>query len=122
MVSLIAYDLLTNTAFVRQVHPGKLSIPIAATHHAQEELKHQYKKKLQVFHKTRGVEQVLIQKLLLAVEEKYITVMRNRTTGQFTSTLFILMQYLIVTYRKISPIQLIDLKNNTKTIQYDLQM
>ena len=36
---LIAYDLLTNTQFVSQVHQGNLSIHIAATRHAREELK-----------------------------------------------------------------------------------
>ena len=34
--SLTTYDLLTNTPFVCQVHPGNLIIPIAATRHAKE--------------------------------------------------------------------------------------
>ena len=42
VVRLTAYALLTNNTFVCQVHPVKISIPIAATHHVQEELKHQY--------------------------------------------------------------------------------
>ena len=51
VVSLTAYGLLTNTPFVHQVHTGKLVIPIAATRHAQEEVKRQYEKNLRVFHK-----------------------------------------------------------------------
>ena len=69
LVSLTAYSLLNNTPFVCQVHLGNLSIPIAATRHAQEELKHQYNENLRVFHKTRGVERALIQKLVLDAEE-----------------------------------------------------
>ena len=38
LVSLVVYALLNNTIFVCQVHPGNLSIPIAATRHAQEKL------------------------------------------------------------------------------------
>ena len=113
-----AYDLLTNTTFFCKVNPGDLGIPIAATHHTQEELKLQYDENLRVFHKTQGVERALIQQLVLAVKARYITTTRNRTTGQFTSTLFILIKYMIVAYGKISPSQLIDLKQNTKTMQY----
>ena len=119
VVSPTAYALPTKTPFVFQVHTGNFIIPIAATRHAQEELKHQYEKNLRVFHETRGVERALIKKLVLAVEARYITEIINMTTGQFIGTLFILHQYLIVTYGKISPSQLIDLEQITKTMQYD---
>ena len=85
------YALLEKTPFVCQVRPGNLSTPIAATRHAQEKLKHQYDENLRVFHETRGVERALIQQLVLAAEAKYITSTRNRTNGQFTGTLLMLI-------------------------------
>ena len=91
VVSLTAYSLLTKTPFFCQLHPGNLSTPIAATRHAQEKLKHQYDENLRVFHETRGVERALIQQLVLAAEAKYITSTRNRTNGQFTGTLLMLI-------------------------------
>ena len=97
VVSPTTYAILTKNPFVRQVHPEKLIIPIAATHNAQEELKHQYEKNLRVFHKTEGAEQALIQKLVLAVEAIYITVIRNRITRKFTGNILMLIQYLIFT-------------------------
>ena len=96
MVRPTAYSLLTNTPFVCQVHPGNIVIPIAATSHAQEELKRQYDKNLRVFHEARGMERALIQKPVLVIKEKYITSMSNRTTGQFTGILFMLIQHLII--------------------------
>ena len=119
LFNLTAYELLTNTPFVSQVHKGNIIIPIAATCHSQEELKRQYDKNLQVFHKTKGMEQKLIQKLVLSVEARYITAMSNSTTDQFIGTLFMLTQYLIFTYMKISTSQLIGLKQNTNSMQYD---
>ena len=110
------YTLLINIPFVRQLCPGNLSILIAATHHVHEELKCQYDKNIQVLHETSGVERSLIQKIVLDVETKYITPKSNRTTGQFTCTLFILIQYLIVTYGKFYPSNLIDLEQNTKSM------
>ena len=74
-----------------------------------KKLKQQYNENLRVFHKKRGAERALIQKLVLYVEEKYITATRNRTTDQFTGTLFMIVQYLIFAYGKISPSQIIDL-------------
>ena len=67
-------------------------------------------KNLHVFHDTRGVELALIQKLVLAVEAKYITAMSNMTTGQLTGTLLMFIQYMIFIYGKMSPSQLINLK------------
>ena len=121
VVSPTDYALITNNPFVFQVHLGDLATPIAATHHPQEELKHQYEKNLQVLYEIRGVEWALIKKLVLAVEARCITPMRNRTTVQFIGYLFMLTQYLIVTYGKIPPSQLIDLKQNTKSMQYNPQ-
>ena len=65
------------------------------------------------------MEQTLIQKLILAIEAKYITYNRNRTTGKFTVNLFMIIQYLIVKYGIIYISQLIDLEQNTKSMQYD---
>ena len=93
-----AYDVLTNTPFFFQVHPVNLVIPISSNRHVQEELKRQYDKNLTVFHETGGVEGSLIQKLVLSVESRHITAIRNRTTVQFTGNLFILIPYLIVIY------------------------
>ena len=100
LVSPTAYNLLKNTPFFRQVYPGSLVIPIAATCHVQEELKRQYDENLRIFHETWGVEQTLIQKLVLVVKARYTTAMRNKTSGKFTGTLFRIIQYMIVTYGK----------------------
>ena len=116
-----SYSLLISTTFVCQVHSVNLSTPIAATRHAQDKLKFQYDENLRVFHETQGVERALIHQLVLAGKARYITAMRSRTTGQFIGTLFMLTQYLIVKYGKISPSQTIDLEQNTKSMHYDLQ-
>ena len=42
-------------------------------------------------------------------------------TGQFSGTLFMLIQHLILTYAKISSSQLINLKLDTEAMHYDPQ-
>ena len=97
VVVLNAYALLTNTPFVRQVHPGNLSIPIAATRHAQEEMKQQYNENLQAFHKIRGAERALVQQLLFAVEENISQLLEtgpleNSQTPSSCSSTFLLLR------------------------------
>ena len=48
--------------------------------------------------------------------------MSKRTTGQFTGTLLMVIWYFIVAYGRISSNQLIDLEQNTKSIQYYRQI
>ena len=64
----------------------------------------------------------MIQELVLSDESNYITSMRNRTTGQFSGTLFMLIQYLIVTYGKIPTSQLFDLEQEKKEMRYNPQI
>ena len=99
-----AYALLSNTTFLHTIHQGNHIIPVVATCHAQDKLKFQYNENIWVFHETQGVERSLIQQLVLSIEARYIMDMRNRITGQFHSNLFMLIQYLIVKYGRISPI------------------
>ena len=121
VVSPNSCALLSNTLFVSNIHPLNLVIPVVATHQAQDELKRQYEKNLRVFHETRGVEQALIQQLVLPVKVKYITATRNRITFQSSGNLFLLIQYIIVTYGKISPSQLVDLEQDIKEMYYNSQ-
>ena len=76
------YALLANTLFILQLHPGNFIIPIATNLHSQEEIKLQYDVNILVFHEKRGLERVLIQKLVLDAKARYITAMRNINTGQ----------------------------------------
>ena len=114
VVSPTACALLSNSPFVPPINPGILSIPVVVTCNTHDELKRQYDKNIQLFHEMWGVERAIVQKLILAIKAKYITDIRNRTTGKFYGTLFMSTQYTIVTYGKISPSQLIDLNQDTK--------
>jgi hypothetical protein len=87
--------------------------------HQQDLLERNYKESLRLFHEVRGVERALMQQLVAAVEPQYITAMRNRTTGQFTGTIYQLLQYLLTVYGKIAPSQLLHLEQETKTFAYD---
>jgi hypothetical protein len=119
VVSPNAYALLANMPYARPGHPAPLAIPQNASHHLQNLLERTHQDELRVFHEVRGVERALTQQIVAAVDSSYLAAMRNRTTGQFTGTVYQLLQYLLTVYGKISPSQLLQLEQETKSFTYD---
>ena len=66
------YATLSPIPYAHPVHPGILLTPNNATHVASYELKQVYENNLWVFHKVCGVEQALIQKLFISVDDQNI--------------------------------------------------
>jgi hypothetical protein len=119
VISPNAYAFLADIPYVRPGHPAPLDVPVAATRHQQDLLERTYKEALRLFHEVRGVERALMQQIVSAVEPQYLTAMRNRTTGQFNVTIFQLLHNLLTVYGKITPSQLLQLEQETKTFTYD---
>ena len=83
---------------MRPIYPGIILIPNNAIRVASYELKRLYNENFQVFHEVCGVEQALIQKFVIAVDEQYIISMKNRTIGQFTGNIRQIFSYLLSKY------------------------
>ena len=88
------YGTLSPVLYVYTAHPVILQTPNNATRVSLCELKRVYSNNLQVFHKASGVEQALIQKIVTAVNKKYIISMKNSTTGKFTGDIRQIVVYL----------------------------
>jgi hypothetical protein len=103
----------------RPGHPAPLAIPQNASHHLQNLLERTHQDELRVFHEVRGVKRALTQQIVSAVDPSYLAAMRDRTTGQFTGTVCQLLQCLLTVHGKISPSQLLQLEQETKSFTYD---
>jgi hypothetical protein len=119
VVSPTAYAILSNMAYERPTLPATLDVPATASKHSQDLLERTHTESLRLFHEVRGVERALTQQIVSAVNPQYIAAMRNRSTGQFTGTIYQLLQYLLTVYGKITPSQLLELEHETKTLAYD---
>jgi len=106
MVTVDQYALISNVAYMREPHPGELVLAQNATRVAAEAQRHAHDEHIRVFHEVHHVEQALIQQIVAAVEEQYLVAMKERSTGQFTGHVQQILEYLLVTYGKISPSQL----------------
>ena len=120
LLSPARYLMVSNTPYIRPDHPGVLIIPAApATRHQQEAHERAHNEQLRTFHETRNVEIALIQQIVSALDGQYISAMKNRTTGQFTGTVYQIIVYLQNTYGKISPGQLSAFEQEVTHFHYD---
>ena len=120
VLSPAGYAMVSNVPYARPTHPGDLVIPAApASRHQQEAHERTHKEQLRTFHETRNVEIALIQQIVSAVDSQYISAMKNRTTGQFTGTVYQIIVYLQNTYGKISPGQLSAFEKEVTEFHYD---
>ena len=113
------YALVSNTAYVRPVHPGVLVLPNGATRVQSDAFQRTHDETLRVFHEVRGVEQALVQQIVTAVDETYVIAMKNRETGQFVGNVLQIFQYLQNTYGTISSSQLSKFEKDVTDLYYD---
>ena len=113
------FALLSNVAYIKDPHPGELVIPQNATRVAAEAQKRAYDERIRVFHEVRGVEQALIQQIVASVEPEYLVAMKDRNTGQFIGNVQNILEYLLVTYGKISASQLNEFDTEVSDMHYD---
>ena len=112
MVTGDQYALISNIAYMREPYPGELVLAQNATHVAAEAQQRAHDEHIRV-------EQALIQQIVAAVVEQYIVAMKERSTGQFTGHVQQILEYLLVTYGKISPSQLNKFDTEVSEMHYD---
>jgi hypothetical protein len=119
VLSPAAYALISNTPFVRPDHPGTLIIPPNNTEAQIRVLKDAHKLRLATFKEVTGVEQALKQQIIKAVDNTYLTAIRNRQTNSLTGTVQQIINHLLDTYGRITPTMIDDYEQNLKSLTYD---
>ena len=121
MFSPTACALLTNTTFFLSILYSKYQHPYSGYPSRSRKTETPIQQKLTSLPQNKRSGTSAHPVTFICRRRKYITFTRNRTIGKFTDNLFMIIQYFIVTYGKISSSQLVDLEQNTKFIQYDPQ-
>ena len=81
VISPTQFNLLSNAAFVRPLHPGPLTIPNGATATMSVVIKDQYNEQLLLFREVNGVEKALISQIVSAINAEFLTALRNCATN-----------------------------------------
>jgi hypothetical protein len=119
VLSPTAYALISNTLFVRPTHPGLLLIPAGSTEAQIRVLKDAHQILLTNFKEVTGVEQALKQQIIKAVDDTYLTAIRNRQTNSLTGTVHQIITHLIDTYGRITPTMIDEYEQHLKAMTYD---
>eukprot|EP00957_Ditylum_brightwellii_P101687 7749475-Ditylum_brightwellii.AAC.1 len=105
--------------YLHPTNPGSLVIPgnpmqfqIAHAHDLHEEHLH-------LFQKVNNIEHTLIQQIVKAFDEKYLTVICNPVTHKITRTIPQIFDYLFDAYGDVSPSQLQELCNMLENFNFN---
>ena len=112
------YALVSNVPFTREPHPGPLTFPPGTTALQSKVHEDAHKKRFHLYNACVGVEKALIQQLVKAVEEDWLTPLRNQTTNALQGTIPDIVAYLFTTHGDISPESLIKREQQVKTMEY----
>ena len=69
------------------------------------------KENIHIFHEVLNIERNLIQQIVEAIEPAYLQAMRNRITGQYTGSVYQILNYLWLSYGRITPVNLLQHEN-----------
>ena len=109
VISPTQFNLLSNAAFIKPLHPGPLTIPKDTTAAMVVVVKDQYNEQILLFREVNGVEKALISQIVSAINAAFLTLLRNRATNAIPGTVHPVLDYLNDTYGKFTP-QLLDKK------------
>ena len=117
-ISPTQFNLLSNTAFIRPLHPGSLTIPNSTTASMSVVVKYQHNEQLRLFREVNGVEKMLISHIVSTINAEFLTALINRATNAIPGPVYLVLDYLKDTYGKFIP-KLLDKKETLlRTINY----
>jgi hypothetical protein len=110
------YPLITDTPFVRPVHPGPLVVPPATTAPTIAALKDAHNEQLRLFREVQGVEKALIQQIVKGVESPYLAAFQNRNSNSLRGTINEIIEHLQTVYGRVSPQMLENREQELRTM------
>lgn len=112
------YLTVSNTPYNRPIIPT-LNITSADTQYVLTEKRHQHTTSMQLFKDTDAVERAIVQKIVNAVDEIYLTAIFNTSTNSITLTIPQILDHLFENYCDVSPKDLSLMKKKIEEMHYN---
>ena len=113
------YSLLSNTPFQFPQHPGVYVVLQGLTRDEAHLHKERYEQQLALFHEVFGVQKALMNQIIEAIEATYLDGLRSTLTNTINQPIYVVLQYLFSTYRRITPSDLADYEDAIKKTIYN---
>ena len=114
------YNLISNVPFVRPNHPGPLVIPPGTAQHAAATMRDLHAEQMRVFKEVNAVDQALIQQINAAVEDGYLSALRDRITNSINVPVYDVLDYLGNTYGNVTDEMLQEHEERISRMSYSL--
>ena len=118
----VDYALVSNAAFIAPVHPGALVIAQGTTSAMATAARDQHSEWIRLFREYHGVEKALKQQLRKAIDESYLLALHDRTSNSLSGTVHTILDYLNLTYGKVSVAMLDEKEELFKRLGYQATM
>ena len=113
------YTQVSNTAYVRPVHPGQYVPQPGLFQHEAMRLHLEHMERHRVFKEANNVEKALIKQIVAAIDAEYLKALRNTTTNTINLTIPDLLAYLFSTYGYVAPSEVDEEEQKLKTFYWN---
>lgn len=113
------YTIFSNTPYDRPTRPPPLVIPAYQLPHVVQTAQARHNEQVRLFNESNNVEQALKQQIIKAVDDTYLTPLRNRQTNTIDVTIPDILDYLFTNHGRVSPAMLHEEEKNVKEMIYD---
>ena len=122
VLNLVDYDQVSPVPFLAPAHPGPLVIPQGTTAIMASALCDRHSENVRVFREYFGVEKALKQQIHKAVDEIYLLAIHDRNSNSLSDNVHFILDYLQLTYGKVSVSMLIDKEDHFNRLNYEAHM
>ncbi len=114
------YALLSPHPYVRPHRPPPLVIPAYQLPHVVQTAQNNHNDAVKLFNECNNVEQALRQQIIKAVNDAYLTALRNRLTNTIDAPIPIILDYLFTNHGRVTPAMLQNEEKDVKEMHYEI--
>ena len=121
LLSAVTYAALPDTVpWVSPVNPGPFIPPPVGTGPQIEAAKDVWRESKQTYEICQATEKALIAQIVESIDPIYLRALLNRATGQYSTSIRVLMLHLFTTYGKITPQQVKGREMELYNLHFDI--
>ena len=113
------YALLSPTPYNRPPRPPPLVIPAYQLPHVVQTEQARHAEQVRLFNECNNLEQALRQQIVKAVNDSYLTALRNRQTNTINVPIPVIIDYLFSNHGRVTPAMLHQEEKHVKEMFYD---
>ncbi len=114
------YALLSPHPYISPPRPPQLVLPAYQLPHVVQTAQNRHNDQVKLFNECNNVEQTLCQQIIKAVDDAFLTALRNRLTNTIDVAIPVILDYLFTNHGRMSPAMLQTEEKAVKEMYYNI--